>query len=639
MLIKSLVATSYSGIENRRDSWASVRGALDAVVSALPTQVHPSERELYLDAILTDLEPKSGALWEAWPSDLYLLALTAVKCLSRNPVGSEIALSAGHLSTIIYHANLPVEESARRTFDSSSESREALKVLANLLVLHQVGRLRFFKANGAIAVASALAQTVHEGEVIKVDGAQAETLFLLGRLGFLVVMEKPEAAKDMVDSNVIDSLVQAFMAVPMLPVNYMALSEMLKFTNALIQIYPFSDKEAEGEAWNTAFDPLLSPVLSIFYSIPTLDLGPPLTQTIHVLVSIPFLPRLLTTWKSMPELQPSPTVQYSPSSPSSAMRNLFSKLGNMASSSSPRKHSADSLFPSRARSPYPTTGSQPNLSRRSMSSSRDSPMGLFSKADQRALPARLLSILDKFMETHLPYPKKPDELSQELVLDELLPPILLLLAKAATADEAMRNWLKETLLPSTLDRSPEAGPLESRKGILGNILQLMTCGGHNQTRNSAGELMWAVCNENALDLCVEIGYGNAAVTSVAAGLSNAAVSTLRHPITSLKDTGEKTADEMTQEEKEREAEKLFVLFDRLEKNPVMRMKTGDANGDKKDVKGLKDIMKDKLDSGEIAEWERREEEEEKKNIEEEEERDESEAIRELKAYKDRMGKR
>ncbi|WVO17231.1 hypothetical protein L204_104923 [Cryptococcus depauperatus] len=576
MLIKSLVATSYSGIENRRDSWASVRGALDAVVSALPTQVHPSERELYLDAILTDLEPKSGALWEAWPSDLYLLALTAVKCLSRNPVGSEIALSAGHLSTIIYHANLPVEESARRTFDSSSESREALKVLANLLVLHQVGRLRFFKANGAIAVASALAQTVHEGEVIKVDGAQAETLFLLGRLGFLVVMEKPEAAKDMVDSNVIDSLVQS--------------------------------------AFTGAFHLLLNPDPGSGAS----------SDPDHSCSRVYTLSSSVTNYLE---------------DPSSAMRNLFSKLGNMASSSSPRKHSADSLFPSRARSPYPTTGSQPNLSRRSMSSSRDSPMGLFSKADQRALPARLLSILDKFMETHLPYPKKPDELSQELVLDELLPPILLLLAKAATADEAMRNWLKETLLPSTLDRSPEAGPLESRKGILGNILQLMTCGGHNQTRNSAGELMWAVCNENALDLCVEIGYGNAAVTSVAAGLSNAAVSTLRHPITSLKDTGEKTADEMTQEEKEREAEKLFVLFDRLEKNPVMRMKTGDANGDKKDVKGLKDIMKDKLDSGEIAEWERREEEEEKKNIEEEEERDESEAIRELKAYKDRMGKR
>lgn len=48
------------------------------------------------------------------------------------------------------------------------------------------------------------------------------------------------------------------------------------------------------------------------------------------------------------------------------------------------------------------------------------------------------------------------------------------------------------------DRSPEAGPLESRKGLLGNILRLMTCAGHTQTRNAAGELMWAVCNGDGM---------------------------------------------------------------------------------------------------------------------------------------------
>lgn len=38
----------------------------------------------------------------------------------------------------------------------------------------------------------------------------------------------------------------------------------------------------------------------------------------------------------------------------------------------------------------------------------------------------------------------------------------------------------------------------SRKGLLGNILRLMTCAGHTQTRNAAGELMWAVCNGDGM---------------------------------------------------------------------------------------------------------------------------------------------
>lgn len=38
-------------------------------VIALPTQVHPAEREIYLNYILSDLHPKEEAIWRDWPSD------------------------------------------------------------------------------------------------------------------------------------------------------------------------------------------------------------------------------------------------------------------------------------------------------------------------------------------------------------------------------------------------------------------------------------------------------------------------------------------------------------------------------------------------------------------------------------------
>lgn len=44
------------------------------------------------------------------------------------------------------------------------------------------------------------------------------------------------------------------------------------------------------------------------------------------------------------------------------------------------------------------------------------------------------------------------------------------------------------------DRSLDAGPLESRKGLLGDLLRLMACSHHLQARDTAGELLWAICN-------------------------------------------------------------------------------------------------------------------------------------------------
>ncbi len=64
------------------------------------------------------------------------------------------------------------------------------------------------------------------------------------------------------------------------------------------------------------------------------------------------------------------------------------------------------------------------------------------------------------------------------------------------AIESVRGFglLSAKQLTAYSDRSPEAGPLEARKGLLGNLLRLIACSGHLQARNTAGELVWAVCD-------------------------------------------------------------------------------------------------------------------------------------------------
>ena len=46
------------------------------------------------------------------------------------------------------------------------------------------------------------------------------------------------------------------------------------------------------------------------------------------------------------------------------------------------------------------------------------------------------------------------------------------------------------------DRSSEAGPLENRKSLLGRLLRFMACHNHPQSKDTAGELLWAVCGRD-----------------------------------------------------------------------------------------------------------------------------------------------
>ena len=86
---------------------------------------------------------------------------------------------------------------------------------------------------------------------------------------------------------------------------------------------------------------------------------------------------------------------------------------------------------------------------------------------------------------------------------------------------------------------------------------------------------------------------------------------------------------MSEEEKEREAERLFVLFDRMKRNPVI---SAQSNGES--VSG-EDIMRGKLKRGELED----NQDEERRRVEEHDRKEEEEAMADMRRYRERIGKK
>ena len=143
-----------------------------------------------------------------------------------------------------------------------------------------------------------------------------------------------------------------------------------------------------------------------------------------------------------------------------------------------------------------------------------------------------------------------------------------------------------------------------------------------------------------------MGYGNAAGLLFRKGISapeSASITELpdedetkpsaatemsneRHPISGLIDQSSGGQGvEMTDEEKEREAERLFVLFERMERNKVISTNVPGGHG--------VEMMRKAVAEGKGEEWERLEQAKRLRKLEEEDERDEAEAMRELEALK------
>jgi hypothetical protein len=189
---------------------------------------------------------------------------------------------------------------------------------------------------------------------------------------------------------------------------------------------------------------------------------------------------------------------------------------------------------------------------------------LFPKIDPKCNAERLIDILDKASTS---YP--------EVEIDQLGAPLVTLLRKVyELAPEVAKNYMQSRMLPSEEDRKKPLGRSDSLSSRLLNFSSspMMTT-----LRESVSSLLFELSEKDATQFVENVGYGFAsgflmthnlpvpenAMEAFSSEGDNGKGKRI-NPITGqLLDSEEGIGtSEMTEEEKEREAEKLFVLFER-----------------------------------------------------------------------------
>ncbi|KZT13202.1 uncharacterized protein LAESUDRAFT_34602 [Laetiporus sulphureus 93-53] len=566
---------------------SDVSSVLQSITDAFSSQIDASHRKQLVQTIIDDLTKcgngngKKGRLCskDAYP------ALAAVKALGKDPAGSEIIATPANLSAL-----LSLSQSFK---DNADASNEALRCIANALLLISNARETFIQKSigGGEAALEMLEKSTNP-----------ERIFLASRILFLctaslasggdfikmLVESKPSGHPGNIIEVVnakLDSLSRSIMNGAKL--SREAMTDLLKLTFNLLAHYPKiasdaqeisakSEGEAEvmGDRWSDRLDGFLPPLLRTFLTLPPTfpsPLSAPTTHVIHNLIAIPVTPSLHTKWFPAAASPRSSKGRDSPlpSPGSSSGSNSGSPTLGPAKDV---KHSAfDRAFSALA------------AGRRSLSLTRSGSPQLSPPAD---VLLRAYDLLDVSLAHYLPGAVDPDDSSvrercrkQGETLDDVLPPLVLLIGKLCTADEGARTRMREWILPADLDRT---SPLEGRADMLGRSLRLLASVHHTKLKMATGEMLYAVCDSDASLLASYVGYGNVAgflfhkgITGQPSRVSNSTVPSTTpsgapiNPITGVVETPKPEID-MTDEEKEREAEKLFVLFDRLEKSGAIQ---------------------------------------------------------------------
>ncbi|CAI7626535.1 uncharacterized protein N7487_004716 [Penicillium crustosum] len=195
---------------------------------------------------------------------------------------------------------------------------------------------------------------------------------------------------------------------------------------------------------------------------------------------------------------------------------------------------------------------------------------LFPTFDNNCNVDKLISILDQAISTY-----SPKELEAAAI-----PLLYSLIAIHEVAPDGPREHMQLLLLPENTDRSLPIGQSET---LPSKLLKLSTSHFAN-LKVTISELMFVLSDKDAEKLTKNIGYGFAAGFLAARGIempqsASEAYSaeddpeTARNPITGQRWAAEPqdSGPPMTMEEKEREAERLFVLFERAKANGLLNV--------------------------------------------------------------------
>ncbi len=204
---------------------------------------------------------------------------------------------------------------------------------------------------------------------------------------------------------------------------------------------------------------------------------------------------------------------------------------------------------------------------------------LFPKDHPNENHLRLVSILDSAVRT-----------LREEQLETAVPLVTLIRRVFELAPAPIKSILQTKLLPSNSER---AQPLGKTNSLASYLLRLSTSPIAPNLREGISSLLFELSNKDATTFVRNVGYGFAAGYLMTHSLP-VPEGTLNNEGGEVEDPGEKMTKvdgqeinpitgqrrdmepedvlpEMTDEEKEREAEKLFVLFERLKATGVMNV--------------------------------------------------------------------
>ena len=206
----------------------------------------------------------------------------------------------------------------------------------------------------------------------------------------------------------------------------------------------------------------------------------------------------------------------------------------------------------------------------------DTDVAYFPSNHETAVMEELVASLDQTLATGEP-PELDLKLSSTLVL---------LLRLYPRAPDSVKVLLREKLLPREEERSK---PLGQARSLSGRLLRISTSGHTPQLRELIPELNFELSDRNAETFVNNVGYGyasgylqNRKIPFTVPGTegqvgTTGSQSSMRadvNPVTGQYFDQEPKSEgpQMTDEEKEREAERLFVLFERLKQTGVVQVK-------------------------------------------------------------------
>ncbi|OAA34088.1 Guanine nucleotide exchange factor, Ric8 [Metarhizium rileyi] len=202
-----------------------------------------------------------------------------------------------------------------------------------------------------------------------------------------------------------------------------------------------------------------------------------------------------------------------------------------------------------------------------------SQLALYPRDEPHKLTSRLVDLLNKGIRAY-----------SDNDLETVVTPVVSLLGKLyENAPQSVQQTMRECLLPTADDRQGVLGRSDSLSSHLLKNTTNPTC---PALRDAISHLLFDLSDKDASKFVENVGYGfasgflfqnNVPIPASAAATFNKGdgLGTQKpvNPITGQFLDMEKFADapEMTDEEKEREAERLFVLFERLKKTGIVNI--------------------------------------------------------------------